>query len=275
MAKRRFNAHWVKVSLTGLGAVAAMGGAVALVKPPPLTPVAVLVHPVSALGSVPVSDITWVRMEHPPKGTITQWTGVPLAAHSLTAGTVLTASDFTTAAQAVGLKQGEVRYVVPITAASAVTTIGSRVDVWSLPSNGGSATAVPQELAVGVRVIGLYTSQGTPVGGTPSSGGLLGGSSNTPQAPAMAALAVPGGELPNFMQANPGQTALLVDDPSQSQFGLMMPSGSGSGSSSGSAGSPSHTGTTSTASATTTPSSTTPTTSTTATTSSTSTSKKP
>lgn len=230
MAKRRFNAHWVKVSLTGLGAVAAMGGAVALVKPPPLTPVAVLTHPVSALGSVPASAITWVRMEHPPTGTITRWTGVPLAAHNLTAGTVLTVSDFTTAAQAVGLKQGEVRYVVPITAASAITTIGSRVDVWSLPSNGGSTTAAPQELAVGVRVIGLYTAQGTPVGGTPSSGGLLGGSSTTPQAPAMAALAVPGGELPNLMQANPGQTALLVDDPSQSQFALMMPSGSGSGS---------------------------------------------
>lgn len=257
MAKRRFNAHWVKVSLTGLGAVAAMGGAVALVKPPPLVPVAVLTHPVSALGAMPASAVRWVRMENPPTGTITHWSGVPLAAHSLTAGTILTVSDFTSAAQAVGLKHGEVRYVVPITAASAVTTIGSRVDVWSLPANGGSTTTAPQEMAVGVRVIGLYTSQGTPIGGTPSSGGLLGGSSNTPQAPAMAALAVPAGELPNLMQANPGQTVLLVDDPSQSQFALMMPSGSGATTTSASPGASSSPTVTST----TTPSSTSSTTS--------------
>lgn len=234
MAKRRFNRYWFKVGLTGIGAVAAIAGASALVKPPPLTPVAVLAHPVAAMGRVPSKDIRWVRMEHPPTGTITRWTGTPLAAHALTTGTVLTVSDFTSTAQATGLKPNEVRYVVSITAASAVTTVGNRVDLWSLPASGSSGTSGPQELAIGVRVIGLYSSQGMPAGGSATSGGLLNGSSSTPQAPAMAALAVPADALPSIMSSNPGQTVLLVTDPSQSQFALMTPTSGSSMTPSGS-----------------------------------------
>ena len=224
MAKRRLNTHWLKVGLTGIGAIAAVGAAAAWVKPPSLTPVAVLTHATAVLSPVTRADIRWVPMEHPPQGTITGWAGDPLAAQALLAGTVLTQADFTTASQAVGLKAGEVRYVVAITPASAVITPGERVDIWSLPTNGGgSGTATPTELALGVRVLGLYTAQGVPVGMTPVSGGLL-SSGTANQVPALAALAIPSDALPSIMAANPGQTVLLLQDPSQKRFALVTPS---------------------------------------------------
>nr|WP_014107008.1 hypothetical protein [Sulfobacillus thermotolerans]AEP14345.1 hypothetical protein [Sulfobacillus thermotolerans] len=221
MITRRIKTHWLKVGGAGLGAVAALVGAIAVVKPPPLTPVAVLKHSVDAMTPVPASAVTWVRMEHPPRGTVTAWAGLPLAAQRLPAGTVLTVADFTSATQAIGLKTGEVRYVVPITPTSAVVTLGARVDVWSVPTATGSSATVPQELAQGVRVIGLYTAQGQPVSNTATSGGLLSPNSGTPQTPALAALAVPGAALPVLMAANPDQTALLIADPTQTQFGLL------------------------------------------------------
>ncbi len=228
MTKRRFSTHWLKVSLTGLGAIAAVGAAVAWVKPPPLTPVAVLTHPMAALGPVTAADIRWIPMEHPPHGTITAWAGDPVAAQALPAGTVLTQADLTTVSQAVGLKAQEIRYVVTVTAASAVIAPGERVDVWSLPTSGGNAGgSTPTELALGVRVLGLYSAQGVPVGTTPASGGLLNTGSTQQAAPALAALAIPQGALPAIIAANPGQTVLLLQDPSQSRFALMTaPTGS-------------------------------------------------
>ncbi len=220
MAKtRRLNTHWLKVGLAGGGALVAVGGAAALVQPPPLTPVAVLKQSVGALTPVPASAIEWVNMAHPPRGTVTAWAGQPLAAMPLSAGTVLNQADFTTAEQALGLKAGEVRYVVTITPASAPVLPGERVDVWSLPVQGSSGTA-PQELAMGARVVGLYTAQGTPVATTTVSGGLL--SSNTaPSAPALAALAVPQDALPSLMANNPTQTVLLIEDPTMTRFALV------------------------------------------------------
>lgn len=218
------NRQGIKIGLSALGAVVAVGGATQLVKPPPLTRVAVLKHAVAALSPVTSQNITWVNMEHPPQGTITAWTGDPLAAAALAGGTVLTQADFSSAAQAVALKSGEVRYVVTVTPASAVVTVGQRVDLWGLAStNGSSSGTAPKELAQGVRVIGLYTSAGTPIGATNTGGGgfLSGGSSSTPQAPALAALAIPSAALSAMMAADPSQTMLLVQDPSQSKFALI------------------------------------------------------
>lgn len=109
MARRRVSAHWAKVGLTVLGAVGAMAGARALTQPPPLTPVAVMKHPVAAVSPVTAADLAWVPMEHPPANvvTATMWRGDPLAAQALPAGTVLTRSDLTTAADALGLKGGK------------------------------------------------------------------------------------------------------------------------------------------------------------------------
>lgn len=232
IAKRRgLPWYWMKVGMAGLGAVAATAGARALVQPPPLTPVAVLKSSVAALRAITAADLLWVPMEHPPGNVLTQadWRGDPLAARALPGGTVLTTNDVTTAGQAVGLRAGEVRYVATITPASAVVVPGERVDVWSLPANGGSASnAGPSALALGVRVLGLYTAQGAPIGPAPS-GGLL-NSNATPPTPALAALAVPAYALPSLMAANPGQTVLLVQDPSQTRFALITSAAAGSGS---------------------------------------------
>lgn len=218
------NAQWIKVGLSGAGAVMAVLVATQLVKPPPLTPVAVLNQSVSALAPVTIKAITWVPMEHPPAGTVTAWAGDPLVSAALTAGTVLTQADFSSAAQAVALKSGEVRYVVAVTPASAVVSVGQRVDLWSTGSTNGSQNGTaPQELAQGVRVIGLFTSSGTPIGvATTASGGLLsGGSSSAAAAPALAALAVPQSAMAALMTADPNQTMLLIDDPAQTQFALV------------------------------------------------------
>lgn len=217
------NAHWIKAGLSGLGAVVAVGVATQLVKPPPLTPVAVLNRSVQALAPVTSQDVTWVRMENPPTGTVTAWAGDPLSASALAVGTVLTQADFSSAAQAVGLKSGEVRYVVGITPASAVVLVGQRVDLWSVASAGTQNGTAPQELASGVRVIGLFTSSGTPIGASSaSSGGLLGSSSSgAPAVPALAALAVPQYAMSTLMAADPSQTMLLIQDPSQTTFALI------------------------------------------------------
>jgi len=223
---RRLTTHWLKVGVAGLAAAAAVAGARALTAPPPLTPVAVVQKPVAALAPITAADLRWVPMEHPPTGVITPaaWRGDPLAAQALPAGTVLTAADLTTAAQAIGLKPGEVRYVVTITPASAVVSVGQRVDVWSLPGaveSGANAATAPMELAVGARVIGLYTQQGQPVGTAATApGGLL----STPTGsgtPALAALAVPAYAVPQLMAENPSQTVLLVEDPTMTRFALV------------------------------------------------------
>lgn len=229
---RRINMHWVKVGLTGLGALAAVGAAAELVKPPPLTPVAVLTQPIAALDPVTRHDIAWVKMEHPPAGTITAWAGNPLAAHTLTPGAVLNRADFTSIGQAFGLKPDEVRYVVPIKLESAIVHVGQRVEVWSVPTAaGGSGLRTPQELATGVRVIGLYASNGQPVSAVASAKGGLLSSNQAPALPAMAALAIPESALSPLMATNPGQTVLLIQNPSQSRFSLVAPS-SGTGSAS-------------------------------------------
>lgn len=111
------------------------------------------------------------------------------------------------------------RYVVTITPASAVVQLGMRVEVWSLQSaNGRNST--PAELAVGARVMGLYTAQGQPVQGTTSAGGLL-TPSTTPSTPALAALAVPSDAVPEIIAEDPGQTVLLIQDPTMSRFALV------------------------------------------------------
>lgn len=226
MAKT-MNTRGIKIALTGLAAIAAMGATAYIAKPPPLTSVAVLKTSVAGLSPVTSQQITWVKMEHPPLGTITAWDGDPLTTHALAAGTVLTQADFTSTRQVSGLKHHEVQYLVSITPASAVIKVGQRVDVWSQPPTQGSTPSSPQELATGVRVMGLYTSTGLPVAGSTPSGGLL-SSSSTNNTPALVALAVPSSHIAALIAANPQDSALLVNDPTKTQFTLTAGASTGS-----------------------------------------------
>ena len=218
-------AHTGKLILSGAAALAAAVGAGAIIKPPPLTAVAVLKVGVPAMAPVTVKDITWVKMASPPAGTVTAWaaTDVPLSAQAIPAGAVLMTADFTTPEQATGLTPGQARYVVNITPASGVVSLGERVDIWTAAATGTSG-ALSQELAVGARVIGLYTAQGVPIvptAASPSSGGgLLGGAASAASLPAMAALAVPASALQPLIADNPGQTVLLVADATHRHFQL-------------------------------------------------------
>lgn len=224
----RWTARQGKMALTAAAGLAVMGIGALLLKPPPLTPVAVLTMAVGAHVPVSVKDITWVRMEHPPAGTVTAWApqDQPRTTQALSAGTVLTTADFAPAT-ALQVHPGEARYVVAITAPSAVVPLGSRVDVWTAAISGSSTTGGTQELAVGARVVGLYTANGVAVT-APATPGILNDTTSV-NVPTMAALAVPSAAVGVLMEDNPGQTVALVDDPAHHHFQLVVAPASAAG----------------------------------------------
>lgn len=251
MAKKskrlRISGHWIKVTATGAAAVGVIAAGRWALTPPPLTQVAVLKNSVSALGVVTSKNLQWVAMEHPPANVMTHasWPGDPVAAQHLVAGSVLTRQDLTTAAQATGLRSGEVQWVVPISPASASVTPGERVDLWDAPpasssSSSTSSSGTPTQMAQGVRVLRLYTSQGTPIASTSSSsGGVLGGSSTSSAAPGFVALAIPHNALGVLLSQDPNQQVLLVPDAQWTAFSLVGASPSPPSSSPSSGGTPS------------------------------------
>lgn len=212
-----YTRYWMKVGIAAVLAIAAGGLLVGLTRPPVLSSVPVLTQSVNAMHPVPRSAVRWVAVKTPPPGALSRqahWQ-VLVASQHLAPGTILTNTDFT-AGQVDGLHPGEVQWLAPVSAAgSGLATIGQRVDVWS------DVKGAFQLVATGVRVVGLYSSNGNAIS---ASNNGSGSSSST----GMVALAVPQKDIGTFLDVS---TPYLVVDPNQAHFQLAS-SGSLTGSSS-------------------------------------------
>ncbi|AUW92619.1 hypothetical protein BXT84_00520 [Sulfobacillus thermotolerans] len=153
-----------------------------------------------------------------PLKTLSAWphalTTVPtgwVAKTALAPGQPLLASAVTPAAGFRGLKAHEAVWTIPVSAVgSGMVQPGDRVDVWSdpqsQPTSGNTAsTGFATEWATGVRVLGIYSSSGTPVSGQTAIG--------------IVTLAVPTSALPILLTiANPA----LVMTPAATHFALVV-----------------------------------------------------
>ncbi len=153
-----------------------------------------------------------------PLKTLSAWphalTTLPtgwVAKTALAPGQPLLASSLTPAAGFRGLKAGEAVWTIPVSAVgSGMVHPGDRVEVWSdpqsQPTSGNTAsTGFASEWATGVRVLGVYSSSGTPVSGQSAIG--------------IVTLAVPNSALSILLTiANPA----LVIDPASHQFALAV-----------------------------------------------------
>ena len=198
--------YWLKLGTAALVATAAGTALVLFTRPPRLTSVAVLTETVPAMQAIPPQAVHWTRVASPPPDAVTpnvSW-GALVASQALPPGTILTTGDFA-APQANGLHPGEVQWLVPVSAASSgLAAIGQRVDVWN--NQGGTF----QVVAYGVRVIGLYSSSGTPLSTASSAG----------SGPGMVALAVPSTAMGTLLDVT---SPYLVVDPNQAGFRLAAP----------------------------------------------------
>ncbi|MCY0885326.1 MAG: SAF domain-containing protein [Firmicutes bacterium] len=180
--------------------------------PPARHTVLVLKAPVSAGEPVSPADVTTLTTLSAWPGALTTVPTGQVARQALPADTPLLAADWTPAAAFHGLKPGEALWTVAVTPTSgALVQLGQRVEVWS------TGPAGPRLWALGVRVVGLYSSSGTPLT-TPGSSSLVGGGSSS--AAGLVALAVPANDLPEFLAlTNP----LLVTATDQPHFTLVAP----------------------------------------------------
>lgn len=207
----RIHPHWIKVGLTAAGGLIVLTAAKVLVTPPPLTPVAVLKHSLALGAPITVHNITWIKMVKPPVGSITQATAFQnmVASHALVAGTSLVRQDLTAPMHITGLKPGEVEWLVALSGSnSGVPFLGERVDVWDNPGT-GTATV----MARGVRVMALYTGNGTPIG--PGSPGANGTTQPNSTNAGIVGLAVPYPVLSSLLPLTKPQ---LVPDPNVQTF---------------------------------------------------------
>lgn len=203
MFYRRF---WLKVGASVLVAGGTAGALIDTTRPPALHSVAVLTTRVSAMHAIPAMGVHWTAVASPPPHAITSASALTglVAQHNLGPGTMLVMGDFT-APQVNHLKSGEVQWLVSVSAAaSGLPTISQRVDVWS--GTQGSY----QEVAHGVRVVGLYTSSGKSVG---SASHVSSGNSGS----GLVALAVPTTALASLLNVT---SPTLVVDPNAHQFTL-------------------------------------------------------
>lgn len=182
-------------------------------RPAALTSVAVVTQPVAAWTPLSPTSVAWLRVANPPAGAITQpqamahfITNAPLAA-----GTILTLND-NWSVNPNGLHAGEVQWIVPVTeSTSGLAGVGQRVDVWDV------ANGQPILIAQGVRVIGLFTSNGQPIlASTPAmAASSTGDSTNNPGSVGLMALAVPAQDMSVLLGlANPA----FVVDPNATHF---------------------------------------------------------
>jgi hypothetical protein len=215
-----------------------------LATPPATETVAFLTASVPQGDTIPASAVTWQPVVTPPTGALT-WPERPLgpvvATVPLYAGQALTPADFTPASQA-GLRPGEVAWLVPVSsaAASGLPNPGQRVDLWgafgSGSASGSSPAAPPVLIATGVRVLGLYTSQGVPISlvgalapaAAPGTSGLSGQTtaeslSSSGASIGIVELAIPRADLGSLMAAS---NFSLVVDPGTSHFRLALPTAS-------------------------------------------------
>ncbi|PSR23099.1 MAG: hypothetical protein C7B43_20365 [Sulfobacillus benefaciens] len=200
-----YTRYWLKVGVAAGTALVAGGLLVGLTRPPVFHSVPVLTAAVKAMHPIPHNAVHWIQVKTAPPGALNRrvnWSAL-VASQSLAPGTILTNADFT-AGQINGLHPGEVQWLAPVSAAgSGLATVGQRVDVWS------DVKGSFQLVAYGVRVIGLYSSNGSAVAASNSGSG----SSST----GMVALAVPQTSINTFLNVS---TPYLVIDPNQTQFRL-------------------------------------------------------
>jgi len=189
-----------------------------LAAPPPTVWVPFLTAPVAAGQPVTAADVQWRQVIQPPPRALQAPTNPigQIAHHNLLAGQALAAGDLGGLSPN-GLKPGEVMWMAPVgsPAASGLPQIGQRVDVWAGVGSNSDSVSVPILLAQGVRVIGLYTAAGLPVGAASSSGSLV---STTPAGVGIIGLAVPRTDLAPLLAA---QGLTFVVDPSTHAFALV------------------------------------------------------
>lgn len=203
---RRF---WIKLATSVVAAGGAMTALVGLSRPPALHEVAIVTHRVVAMHTIPSSAIHWTAVSSPPAHAVRSSAALVglVAQQNLAPGTVLLTGDFT-APQRNHLRPGEVQWLVKVSAAaSGLPAAGQRVDVWT--TTGGAY----RQVAGGVRVVGLYTSGGQPVGSSANT--------NTGSGPGMVALAVPYAATGTLLNVS---SPTLVIDPGMHQFALTGPS---------------------------------------------------
>lgn len=171
----------LRLVASAAGGLILLGIAHRLVMPPHLTTVVVTSQAVAA-GS-PVTQTHTITVLNPPATWLTHAPTGMIATHALTPNQPLTPADLTTPAQFIGLKPGEVQWLVPVSgAASGLARPGERVDVWQMPNTGNANTTTTsasalfaREWASGVRVIGIYSSSGQPITANSSTSiGLVG-----------------------------------------------------------------------------------------------------
>lgn len=212
VTRHRVPGRVIKLAAGFLGGLVLLDVAHQMTIPPARHTVLVLKDPLSAGEPISSDDVTALT-------TFSVWPGalqsVPVgqvARTALPAGTPLLAADFTSAASFDGLKPGESLWTLAVTPTTgALVQPGQRVEVWS------TGTAGPQLWAMGVRVVGIYSSSGTPIT-TGTGGGLVSGQSNS--AAGMVGLAVPSYDLPRFLALT---SPLLVEATNQPHFTLVTP----------------------------------------------------
>lgn len=187
-----------------------------LAAPPPTVWVPFVAAPVAAGRRLTAADISWRQVVSPPP-TAYQGPTSPVgqvARDALVPGQALSVGDLGGIA-ATALRPGEVMWMAPVgsAAASGLPAIGDRVDVWAGIATSSSGVSVPELLARGVRVVGLFTSAGVPVVTGTASGSSLTGTA----AIGILGLAVPSHDLAPLLAA---QGLTFVVDPSATHFHL-------------------------------------------------------
>lgn len=156
----------------------------------------------SDLGTVPVLQI--------PSGAVTSQSSVvgQIAQYPLFPGETLTSGAV---GPTYGLGKGLVSITIPVGAAqSALAGVGSLVDVFGFVTVNGQGATTAQPLAIGVKVIGVYTTSAVPI--VPQTNAPAGSS---PGVPGLMQLAVTPAQAESIlpMLGQQGATVWLVADP--------------------------------------------------------------
>lgn len=188
-----------------------------LADPPPTVWVPFVAAPVPAGQRLTAADISWRQVVNPPATAYRGPTSPvgQVARHALVPGQAVSVGDLGGLA-ATALRPGEVLWMAPVSsaAASGLPVIGARVEVWAGIATSSNGVSVPQLLARGVRVVGLYTAAGAPIVGAASGSPLTGTTSI-----GILGLAVPSRDLAPLLA---GQGLTFVVDPSATHFQLVV-----------------------------------------------------
>ncbi|WP_053958136.1 SAF domain-containing protein [Sulfobacillus thermosulfidooxidans] len=211
-SRRTATARLFKVAAGFLGGFALLGIAHQLTIPPHLHTVWILKTSLTPGQPLTAQDVTGIKTLNPWPNALSSIPTGWVAKRSLAPGTPLLRTDFTTMVAFRGLKPGQAMWTIPVSGVSSgLVQVGDRVQVWSDPQSTpqgsqSASTGFAHLWATGVRVMGIYSSSGTPL-------------SNNQTAIGMVSLAVPDRDLSLLMTiANP----TLVQDPYQTHFRLVV-----------------------------------------------------